>query len=153
MIPINPIGRITNDLELKTIQSSGVNYVNFGLAVSDGYGYKQKTIFFDCSIYGDDAVRMVKAKAKKGSLIQVNGAFGVSEFPRQNDGGTGYKLKIKVNGWSYIPGTSADSGKNSDGRNIEDGTANEQPVSATATPGFPPNNYEQLNLDDDELPF
>ena len=151
MIPINPIGRITNDLELKTIQSSGVNYANFGLAVNYGYGDKLKPIFFDCSIYGDDAVRMIKAKAKKGSLIQVSGAFGVSEFPRQNDGGIGYKLKIKVNGWSYIPGTGG--GNSSDKGNSEDGSINEKPASEPPILGFPTNHHEQFNLDDDELPF
>jgi len=105
MMTITTIGRITKDVELKTSKPNGCVYVNFSLAVNEGYGDKQKTTFFECTVFGADAERLVKAKAKKGSLIQVAGKFGTSEFNR-NDGSQGYSLKITVLAWNYIPGTN-----------------------------------------------
>ena len=105
MTTITTIGRITKDLELKKSEKSGCVYVNFSLAVNDGFGENQKTMFYECTVFGVDAERLVKAKAKKGSLIQVSGKFGTSEFTR-NNGELGYSLKISVLAWSYIPGAS-----------------------------------------------
>ena len=151
MTTINTVGRITKDLELKTFESTGDKYVNFGLAVNQGFGEKQKPVFYECSIYGKDAERIVKAGAKKGSAININGLFEVSEYQRQDGSGTGYKLKIKVLAWSYVPGNG--SNKNSDTPNGESRPDGGNAVNTQNTPEFPPNNHESFNLDDDDLPF
>jgi single-strand DNA-binding protein len=80
MTTITTIGRITRDLELKTGEKSGCVYTNFSLAVNEGFGDSQKTMFFDCVAFGPDAERLIKAKAQKGSMIQVTGKFGTTEF-------------------------------------------------------------------------
>jgi len=116
MTIITTIGRITKDLEMKKSEK-GTNYVNFSLAVNDGFGENQKVMYFECTVFNGDAERLIKAKAKKGSLLQVNGKFGVSEFDR-NDGTPGYSLKLTDVKWSYIPGTNGQ--KDANGNNGAD---------------------------------
>jgi len=136
MTTITTIGRITKDFELMTSEKSGCIYANFSLAVNEGFGDKQKAIYFECTVFGSEAERLVKAKAKKGSLIQVTGRFGISEFVRKN-GEPGFSLKITIHAWGYIPGTngerkdnnggngeSADANSNSDNNENESGTDN-----------------------------
>jgi len=112
MTTITTIGRITKDFELKKSDKSGCVYANFSIAVNDGYGEKQKATYFECTVFGTDAERLIKAKARKGSLIQVAGKFGTSEFNRAN-GEVGYSLKITVLAWSYIPGSNGQKDNNS----------------------------------------
>ena len=124
MTTITTIGRITKDFELRKSENSGCVYANFSLAVNEGYGDNQKTTFFECVVFGADAERLIKAKAKKGSLIQVMGKFGTSEFTR-NDGRPGYSLKITVLAWSYIPGAgSQKDGSDANGVHADNGNRN-----------------------------
>lgn len=113
---INTIGRITKDLELKTSEKSGCVYAPFKLVVNEGFGDNQKTTFFDCIVFGAEAERLIKAKAKKGSQIQVTGKFGTSEYPRPN-GDTSYSLKITVLAWSCVTGTSGNGKKDANSAN------------------------------------
>jgi len=153
MMTITTNGRITKDVELKTSEKNGCAYVNFSLAVNEGYGDKQKTTFFECTVFGADAERLVKAKAKKGSLIQVTGKFGTSEFSR-NNGSQGYSLKITVLAWSYIPGTNTqkdtNNGNGTNGTN--DGSA-QTPVQNAAVNQVEGDYIGITNLDEDDLPF
>ena len=148
MTTITTIGRITKDFELRTSEKSGCVYANFSLAVNDGHGDKQKTTFFECTVFGPDAERLIKAKAKKGSLIQVTGKFGTAEFTRGN-GNPGYSLKITVLAWNYIPGASTqkDTG-GAQGTNTADGE-NTQTSDQSPDRDFP----DTMDLDDEDLPF
>ena len=150
MTTITTIGRITKDFELRTSEKSGCVYANFSLAVNEGFGDKQKTTYFECTVFGPDAERLVKAKAKKGSLIQVTGKFGTTEFTR-NNGDPGYSLKITVLAWSYIPGAGGQNGTNgSNGTNVENTPASDQNPEAPHQEG----DYDGItNLDDEDLPF
>ena len=67
---INLIGRGTRDFELKT-SPKGIIYAKFGLAVNDGFGKGQKTLYFECTAFDKEAERIKKAKAKKSSLITM----------------------------------------------------------------------------------
>jgi len=123
MTTINAIGRITKDFELKKSEKSGCIYANFSLAVNEGFGENQKTMYFECTVFGTDAERMIKAKAKKGSLIQVTGKFGVSYYVNETTGKSGYNLKITVLGWSYIPGSNGKKDANGESNNDNSGAA------------------------------
>jgi single-strand DNA-binding protein len=115
MTTITTIGRITKDVELKKSEK-GCIYANFSLAVNEGHGDNQKTLFFECTLFNSIAERLAKAKAKKGSLIQVIGDFGTQEFTR-NNGEPGYSLKITVLAWGYIPGSNGGNGNGSSNGN------------------------------------
>jgi single-strand DNA-binding protein len=163
MTIINAIGRITKDFELRTSEKSGCIYANFSLAVNDGFGNNQKTLFYDCTVFGADAERLVKAKAGKGSLINITGKFSVSEFTRQATGETGYSLKITVLSWSYIPGANgnkkdsdAQNGNSSEGASENNGSGNKN----TPVPNEIPDEYPSMddynsmtNLDDEGQAF
>jgi single-strand DNA-binding protein len=150
MTTINAIGRIVRDFELRKSEKSGCIYANFSLVVNEGYGDKKKETYFECTVFGADAERLVKAKAKKGSLIQVTGKFGTSEFTRTN-GEPGYSLKITVLAWSYIPGSNGQKdATNGNSSNADNGGTAQTPATAEAT------NQEvnaTTNLDDEDLPL
>jgi single-strand DNA-binding protein len=155
MMTINAIGRITKDVELKQSEKSGCIYANFSLAVNEFFGGKEKTTFFDCVVFGTEAERLVKAKAKKGSLIQVTGKFGTSEFPR-NNGEKGYSLNITILAWSYIPGTSQKDANGANGNNgttVENAEPPNQPPEAPPTEDSEVGQVETLDLDDENKAF
>ena len=151
MTTITTIGRITRDFELKKSEKTGCLFANIELAVNEGYGDNKKTMFFECTVFGPDAERLVKAKAKKGSLIQVTGRFGVSEYDYNNE--KRYSLKIVVLAWSYVPSAVSQNGGNgSNGNNgnnggaATDSTPEAQPPDSDLNEGF-------CNLDDEDIPF
>ena len=151
MTTINAIGRITKDFELKT-GPSGCIYANFSLAVNEGFGESQKATYFECTIFGAEAERLVKAKAKRGSLIQVAGKFGVRDYVVEATGKSGYNLKITVLAWSYIPGSNGK--KESDGEN-GDNVANDVDVPNQDPGAYPPpeHDYDETTNIDDEGAF
>ena len=102
------IGRVTKDLEPRTSET-GVTYVNFDVAENTGFGERTKTVFHRCTIFGEDLVnRIVKAKVKKGSLLQVVGEQSLDAYVRDSDGKAMPASNIDVWHWSYV---SAGSGK------------------------------------------
>jgi single-stranded DNA-binding protein len=104
-VPVTIIttGRVTADLELKTSQNGkNTKFVQFGLAVNRGYGENTHANFYNCIIYGDAAQRIIDAKVKKGSLIQIVGDQDIVEYSRK-DGGTGWMAKITLLSWNYAP--------------------------------------------------
>ena len=152
MTTITTIGRITKDFELRTSEKSGCVYANFSIAVNEGFGEKQKTTFFECTVFGAEAERLQKAKAKKGSQLQITGKFGTSEFERK-DGSPGHSLTILVLAWSYIPGTGGQ--KDANGGNGNGNTAaNEQAAGSNVGENPAGDDFPGvMNLDDDDLPF
>ena len=158
MTTITTIGRVTKDFELRTSEKNGSAYANFSLAVNEGFGEKQKTMFFECVVFGSDAERLVKAKVKKGSLIQVTGKLGVSEFTR-NNGEPGYSLRITILAWNYIPVASSqkeNNGSNGNGSGNESDIGDNGGNVQTSNPKTQQSENDfngEINLDDDDLPF
>jgi single-stranded DNA-binding protein len=100
-------------------------------------------MFFECTVFGPVAERLVKAKAKRGSLIQVTGEFGTQEFTR-NNGEPGYSLRITVLAWGYIPGSNSGQ-KDASGSN-----GNGVPISEEASEDNHSEDYNgTMNLDDE----
>ena len=155
MTTINTIGRITRDFELRTSEKSKVVYAGFSLAVNERNGKEQTPMFFDCIVFGNDAERLVKAKAKKGSLIHVTGKFSTSKFTR-NNGESGCSLKISVHAWSYVPGAGGQSNGANNGSDNGAGNAPQVQSPAQAQPApqhIDPYFDEMMNLDEDDLLF
>ncbi len=124
-VTIITTGRVTADLELKTSQNGkNTKYVQFGLAVNKGYGEKEHPNFYSCILYAEDAQRIIDAKVKKGSLIQIVGDQELVEYPRR-DGTTGWIAKITLLSWSYAPinrpkeESTNPMAENADGSNTE----------------------------------
>ena len=64
-------GNLSKDIELR-YTPSGVAVGKSSIAITDGYGDKQKTFFFELTFFGKTA-EMVKQHFHKGSQILVNG--------------------------------------------------------------------------------
>ena len=150
MTTITTIGRITKDFKLMKSEG-GCVYANFNLAVNEGVGENKKTMYFECTVFGTDAERLIKAKAKKGSLIHVTGKFGVSEFTRKN-GEFGYSLKLTVLSWSYIPVSNGQN--NANGNNSNSVNNDSAPVpNHNPEQHHPEGDYNGVtDLDDDDFP-
>jgi len=107
MAIINVVGRITRDFELQTSENNGTKFVKFGLADNEWIKGKQETTFYECTVFGADAERLIKAMAGKGSVLNVCGKFRVHEYRTDNgDGELRRSNIISALSWSYVPGTS-----------------------------------------------
>lgn len=90
MAQVNVIGRITADLELKTSEKSNP-YVRFDIAENIGSRQTLHTQYFQVCAWGEDANRLMKAHAKKGSLSFLYDIAAFSDYAR-NRKNTVYEL-------------------------------------------------------------
>lgn len=102
MAQVYVIGRITADLELKTSEKNNP-YVRFDIAENIGSRQNLHTQYFQICAWGEDANRLMKARAKKGSLIWVSGSL-VLELYTKSDGVTiDKRMKVLLDNWGFIP--------------------------------------------------
>ena len=105
-VTIITTGRVTADLELKTSQNGrNTKFVQFSLAVNKGYGENNRPNYYKCLLFGEEAQRIIDAKVKKGSLIQIVGDLDLEEF-KKRDGSAGWSARDN----QFIP--TEDCGEN-----------------------------------------
>lgn len=92
------IGRISNDLELKTT-STGKSNCEFDLAVKRAFD-KNSSDFLRCVVWNQAAENLVKYKAK-GDLIAVEGSVQADKY-RSNDEKNHKKYYIIVGNIEYL---------------------------------------------------
>lgn len=95
------IGRITADLEMKT-SANGNPYVRFDLVENIGSKENSRPQYFQICAWSDDAKRIVKARAKRGSLIWVSGSLELETFTKRDGITTDKRLKILLDNWGFI---------------------------------------------------
>lgn len=93
---VSLIGRLTADPKLRTAGEYEVS--DFGLAVNDGYGEKEKTSFIDCRVWGKTA-SFANQYLKKGSLVAISGRLQQDSWEKEG------KKYSKV----YVVGNTLDS--------------------------------------------
>ena len=76
-------GGVTRDAELRTVGGNGDKVLGFSVAVSEGFGDKKRTLYFDCSIWGKRAETLASMIAK-GTKLTVSGDLST----REHDGKT-----------------------------------------------------------------
>ncbi len=102
-VTIITTGRVTADLELKTSQNGrNTKFVQFSLAVNKGYGENNRPNYYKCLLFGEEAQRIIDAKVKKGSLIQIVGDLDLEEF-KTRDGSAGWSARVTLLSWNYAP--------------------------------------------------
>lgn len=106
MSQIHTIGRVTADFELQT-SAKGVPYVRFSLAERLGYGEQTRTQYLQVWAWREDAARLMKYKAKKGSLLWVSGSLELETYQKQDDNTTDKRLKVILDNWGFVPGGKA----------------------------------------------
>jgi single-strand DNA-binding protein len=105
--------------------------MSFSVANNTGFGEKQKTHFFDCSMFGKRAEGKLKDYMLKGQQVVVEGEISLNQYQKK-DGTGGASLNVFVNNVELM-GSNQKSGSNQQ--------SGSQP-SADPTPS-----------EDDDLPF
>ena len=107
MAQVNVIGRITADLELKTSEKSNP-YVRFDIAENIGSRQALHTQYFQVCAWGEDANRLMKAHAKKGSLIWVTGSLELEPYTKRDGISIDKRMKILLDNWALFPSAEPD---------------------------------------------
>lgn len=100
-------GRLTRDAESRFLPS-GKPVMQFSVANNTGYGKKQQTHYFDCSLFGDRAEGKLKDYMLKGTQVLVEGEVSLNTYQKQ-DGSTGAGLRVFVRDVELIGGQRNDS--------------------------------------------
>lgn len=102
MAQIFVFGCVTADLQLKQSQKQ-TPYVSFDLAEHIGYGCEQRTIYYQVWAWGDAALRLIRLKIKKGSMIWLTGSLELVDCTSQNGDVKTKRLKVYLANCGYIP--------------------------------------------------
>ena len=115
MSDINTIaitGNLTRDSELKDIGNGSLVLV-FSVANNRGYltvaGWREKTSYFDCAIYGKRAEKVQKYMIK-GKGVAVKGELQQDRWKDKQTGKMRSRVKIKVDDLSFL-NSGANEGK------------------------------------------
>ena len=135
MLTITATGRVTADLELQQSQK-GNNYLRFNLAVNKGFGESAATVYLQCWLFGEQADRMVRAKVKKGSYLEIVGDLDLSKYKR--DDKETVTLKVSIYSWAYIQQSKTDLSKSDTASSVNANTSEL---------------YDETELQDGDLPF
>jgi single-strand DNA-binding protein len=71
-------GGVTRDSELRTAGQNGDKVLGFSVAVSEGFGDKKRTLYFDCSFWGKRG-ETLHSMLTKGAKVCVSGEFSTRE--------------------------------------------------------------------------
>ncbi len=95
-------GRLTRDAEARFIPS-GTAVMSFSVANNTGFGDKQKTHYFECSIFGKRAEGKLKDYMLKGQQVVVEGEVSLNQYQKK-DGTGGASLNVFVNNVELMGG-------------------------------------------------
>lgn len=110
MAQVNVIGRITADLEPKTSEKNNL-YVRFDIAENIGSRQDLHTQYFQICAWGEDANRLMRARAKKGSLIWVTGSLELEPYTKRDGITIDKRIKILLDNWGFVPVGEAKTSK------------------------------------------
>lgn len=99
-------GGVTKDAELRTAGSDKV--LGFSVAVSEGFGDKKRTLYFDCNLWGKRAETLANMIIK-GGKVSVSGDLST----REHNGKT--YLTVRANDVTLMSGRKDDQGAQDDG--------------------------------------
>lgn len=92
------IGRIVNDLELRTTSNNN-SVCQFTIAINDGYGEKERTDFIDCVVWNKRAENLCKY-CEKGTKVAVEGKLQTDSY--EKDGKKIKTTKVSVDSIEFI---------------------------------------------------
>lgn len=121
MIEVIVAGNLTKDAELRPAGNSQV--CGFSVAADTGFGDKKQTMFFSCSLWGNQGAALAQY-LKKGNPVTVIGEMSEREYD-----GKQYK-EIRVNSIK-LQGGRSDNQQNNGYQNNQQGGNYQQPRSET----------------------
>tara|TARA_B100000809_G_scaffold244114_1_gene269760 strand:+ start:337 stop:708 length:372 start_codon:yes stop_codon:yes gene_type:complete len=102
-------GRLTRDAEVRFIPS-GTPVMSFSVANNTGFGEKQKTHYFECSMFGKRAEGKLKDYMLKGQQVVVEGEISLNQYQKK-DGTGGASLNVFVNNVELMGGNQKGGGQ------------------------------------------
>lgn len=97
----NFTGNLGNPAEVKVL-SSGTTVCEFSVAVTSGYGDKEKTNWVRCAMFGKKAEGQLPSYLQKGTQVAISGELELQEWESQN--GKGAALSVRVENLDLIGG-------------------------------------------------
>ena len=97
-------GRLVADPMVKKVGETTI--CDFTIAVSDGFGDKKSSSFFECQSFNKTA-DTIKQYFKKGSNIFVEGRLKQDKWTSK-EGDARSKVVVKVDGFSFVDSVSQD---------------------------------------------
>jgi single-strand DNA-binding protein len=87
------VGRIGKDAELRSL-ANGTKVSNFSLAVTTGYGDREKTLWIDCSLW-EKAAEALNQYLTKGKQVAVLGELDIRTWDSK-DGTTNANIQLSI---------------------------------------------------------
>lgn len=97
----NFTGNLGNPAEVKVL-SSGTTVCEFSVAVTSGYGDKEKTNWVRCALFGKKAEGQLPSYLQKGTQVAISGELELQEWEGQS--GKGAALSVRVENLDLIGG-------------------------------------------------
>lgn len=91
MLNFQATGSLGKDCEVKELQD-GKKVINFSVAVSQGYGTNQTTLWVECAKFGDKTA--VAEYLKKGTKVYISGEPNLHKWEKDGKSGTVLRLTI-----------------------------------------------------------
>jgi len=108
-------GRLTRDSEQRVL-TDGTTVLLFSVANNTGYGKKQKTDYFNCSLFGKRADGKLHDYMKKGQEVAVSGEISLNEY-QTKEGEKKASLRVRVADVTLVGSSSAAVQKQSEPSN------------------------------------
>jgi single-strand binding protein len=146
MTNVFSVGRLGKDSEIKKT-GSGKDFLSFTVAVDERRKGETVTDWWNCSWYGENAIKMAQW-LKKGSLIAFSGDFAGARIYQNKNNENVVSLDLMVNSVSFVS-TGKGNGENNTHQTPNTGnfepTASPQPAPAPQSAPAP--------ATDNDLPF
>ena len=138
------IGRITKDIELRTVNTDK-SVATYTLAIDRGYGDKKETDFIDIQVWGKSAENCANYIGK-GSLVAIQGSLRIDSYQNQA-GETRRATRVNANRVQFL-----------DTKNKSESSykGNHQGFEPNFEPSFEPTGLDPQGfqaIDDDDIPF
>ena len=146
MTNVFSVGRLGKDSEIKKT-AGGKDFLSFSVAVDERRKGETVTDWWNCSWYGENAIKMAQW-LKKGSLIAFSGDFAGARIYQNKNNENVVSLDLMINSVSFVS-TGKGNGENNTHQTPNTGnfepTASPQPVPAPQPASAP--------AMDNDLPF
>lgn len=146
MTNVFSVGRLGKDSEIKKT-GNGKDFLSFTVAVDERRKGETVTDWWNCSWYGENAIKMAQW-LKKGSLIAFSGDFAGARIYQNKNNENVVSLDLMVNSVSFVS-TGKGNGENNTHQTPNTGnfepTASPQPAPAPQSAPAP--------ATDNDLPF
>lgn len=101
MTNVFSVGRLGKDSEIKKT-GNGKEFLSFTVAVDERRKGETVTDWWNCSWYGENAIKMAQW-LKKGSLISFSGDFAGTRIYQNKNNENVVSLDLMINSVSFVP--------------------------------------------------